>query len=199
VRLSARPGFVWALIALALAGLDSPVFAQSGSTSHSQRELFHLRDIVAPEESLQSWVGQWLNQPNMLGDWSGLRSALARFGIVPTVARVSDVQGNPIGGEQQALREFDNLYRGLIPGRANDVTGFAVIYGSFSGDLRRSERLDRRPARPPRSRTMSWCSNGRTASRSRAGSPCSPTCNTSSGPGAPAPSPTPPSWAFSSP
>ena len=109
MRLSVRPGFVFALIVLSLAALDSPVFAQSGSTPHSQRELFHLRDMVAPEESLQSWVGQWLNQPNMLGDWGGLRSALARFGIVPTVAWVSDVQGNPIGGIQQALREFDNL------------------------------------------------------------------------------------------
>jgi porin len=100
---------VWAFIALALAALDSPASAQSGGTSHSQRELFHLRDMVAPEESLQTWVGQWLNQPNMLGDWGGLRSALARFGVVPTIAWVSDVQGNPIGGKQQALREFDNL------------------------------------------------------------------------------------------
>jgi len=32
----------------------------------------------------------------------------------------------------------------LIPGRANDVAGFAVIYGSFSSDLRQSERLQRR-------------------------------------------------------
>jgi len=36
------------------------------------------------------------------------------------------------------------VYRGLIPGRANDVAGFAIIYGSFSSDLRQSERLDRR-------------------------------------------------------
>ena len=36
------------------------------------------------------------------------------------------------------------VYRGLIPGRANDVAGFAVSYGSFSSDLRESQRLDRR-------------------------------------------------------
>ena len=108
MRLSARP-VVWALIALPFVALDSPVFAQSESTSHSQRELFHLRDMVPSAESLQSWVGQWLDQPNMLGDWGGLRSALGRFGIVPAVAWVSDVQGNPIGGQHQALREFDNL------------------------------------------------------------------------------------------
>jgi len=92
-----------------LAALGSPVFAQSDDPPHSQRELFHLRDMVAPEESLQSWVGRWVDQTNMLGDWAGLRPLLGRFGIAPTVAWVSDVQGNPIGGKQQALREFDNL------------------------------------------------------------------------------------------
>jgi len=108
MRLSARP-VVSALIALALAALDSPVFAQTDLPSHSHRELFHLRDMVVPEDSLQTWVGQWLNQPNMLGEWGGVRPALARFGIVPTVAWVTDVQGNPIGGTRQAPREFDNL------------------------------------------------------------------------------------------
>ena len=36
------------------------------------------------------------------------------------------------------------VYRGPIPGRANDVAGFAVSYGSFSSDLRESQRSDRR-------------------------------------------------------
>lgn len=73
------------------------------------------------------------------------------------------------------------VYRGLIPGRANDVAGFAVIYGGFSSDLRQSERLQRRVGVAA---AMSWCSNGRTPSRWRAGSPCSPTYSTSSGRGA---------------
>ena len=101
----------WALVGLLLVPLGSPVFAQSSHPPHSQRELFHLRDMVVPAESLQSWGGRWLDQPNMLGDWVGLRPLLDRFGIAPTVAWVSDVQGNPIGGKQQALREFDNLSR----------------------------------------------------------------------------------------
>jgi len=98
-----------AVITLVFAALAAPAFGQGSAPSPGQHELFHLRDMTVPEESLQSWVGQWLNQPNMLGDWGGMRSALGRFGIVPTVAWVTDVQGNPIGGKQQAVREFDNL------------------------------------------------------------------------------------------
>jgi porin len=37
-------------------------------------------------------------------------------------------------------------YRGLIPGRADDVAGFAFIYGMFSDDLKQSQSVD--PAAP---------------------------------------------------
>jgi hypothetical protein len=47
--------------------------------------------MVLPEESLQTCVGRWLDQPNMLVDWAGLRPVLGRYGIAPTVAWVSDV------------------------------------------------------------------------------------------------------------
>src|SRR5262249_57543870 len=60
-----------------------------------------------------SWVDRWLDQPGMLGDWAGLRPALEGLGIVPSVIWVTDVQGNPVGGQRHGLREFDDLAIGL--------------------------------------------------------------------------------------
>ena len=86
----------------------------AGTTSRpvqpGKREQFHLRDVPSPADAAATWVGQWLDKPTLFGDWFGLRSALERLGIVPTITCVTDVQGNPIGGQQQALREFDTLY-----------------------------------------------------------------------------------------
>jgi porin len=45
----------------------------------------------------------------LLGDWLGLRTALARLGVAPTITWTTDVLGNPVGGQRQALREFDDL------------------------------------------------------------------------------------------
>ena len=36
------------------------------------------------------------------------------------------------------------VYRGLVPGRNSDVAGFTAMYGAFSADLRRAQRLLRR-------------------------------------------------------
>jgi porin len=44
----------------------------------------------------------------LLGDWLGYRSELARQGITPTLTWVSDMLGNPIGGQRQGFTEFDN-------------------------------------------------------------------------------------------
>ena len=99
-------GVLAIILAIAL-----PVAAQStdDSVTPGQRDIFHLRHappVVPPE----TWIGHWLDQPAMFGDWLGLRSALKRLGIVPTITWVSDVQGNPVGGQRQGLREFDTLY-----------------------------------------------------------------------------------------
>jgi porin len=99
-----------ALLAIILA-LALPVAAQNTDewVTPGRRDLFHLRHappVVPPE----SWVGEWLDKRTLFGDWLGIRSALKRVGIVPTVTWVTDVQGNPVGGQQQALRHFDTLY-----------------------------------------------------------------------------------------
>jgi len=78
-----------------------------------RRGLFHLYGTPAAGEPPLEWFDRWREQPYALGDWFGLRPALERVGIVPTVNFVSDVQGNPLGGERQALREFDDLFVGL--------------------------------------------------------------------------------------
>jgi porin len=98
-------------LSLALALAASPALGQSPgkTTSHARRPMFHLTEVPPSEEPFGTWVDQWLSQPNMFGDWSGLRTAMGRLGIVPTVSWVTNVLGNPIGGVDQALREFDNL------------------------------------------------------------------------------------------
>jgi porin len=37
------------------------------------------------------------------------------------------------------------VYRGLIPGRDNDVAAFGAVYGRFSNDLQRAQRMQGGP------------------------------------------------------
>ena len=99
-----------AVLALLLAvALPAAADDADQSVTPARRELFHLRDAL-PFTPPESWIDRWLDQRTMFGDWLGLRSALKRYGIVPTITWVTDVQGNPVGGQRQGLREFDTLY-----------------------------------------------------------------------------------------
>jgi porin len=101
---------VAALLAATLALAPSAAAQHAGdAVTPGRRDLFHLRH-APPAAPAESWVEQWLDQRTLFGDWLGLRSALRRLGIVPTITWVTDVQGNPIGGQRQGLREFDTLY-----------------------------------------------------------------------------------------
>jgi porin len=64
-----------------------------------------------PETRSPSALGSWLEGEYMTGTWGGLRTKLGDFGVVPSLFTVIDVQGNPLGGEHQALRSFQ--YTGL--------------------------------------------------------------------------------------
>lgn len=52
-----------------------------------------------------------LNLPreHLFGDWLGVRTTLENCGITPTVTFVSDLLGNPVGGQRQGFTECDNL------------------------------------------------------------------------------------------
>ena len=54
-------------------------------------------------------LGSWLDRPYLTGDWGGWRTKLFEMGIRPELSLVSDIQGNPVGGERQAIRSFSNL------------------------------------------------------------------------------------------
>jgi len=107
----------WAL-ALSLVSLGHCLAtpAEAGRTVHLAKPPLHqLRDSPPTAVGLPALWGDWFGLPEagMLGNWFGLRPALAKLGIVPTVAWLTDVQGNPVGGQRQAVREFDNLYAGV--------------------------------------------------------------------------------------
>jgi porin len=56
-------------------------------------------------------LASWLEGEFMTGTWGGLRTKLGDLGIVPSLFTVIDVQGNPVGGDRQKLRDFQ--YTGL--------------------------------------------------------------------------------------
>ena len=45
----------------------------------------------------------------LTGDWGGLRTRLLDLGIAPSLVFVTDVLGNPVGGQHRAVRESDDL------------------------------------------------------------------------------------------
>src|ERR1043166_5122225 len=50
-----------------------------------------------------------LPREHLLGDWYGMRSWLEDHGITPTLTCVTDVVGNPTGGQRQGFTGFSNL------------------------------------------------------------------------------------------
>jgi porin len=49
------------------------------------------------------------DRPFLTGDWGGLRTKLLDLGIAPILTFVTDVLGNPTGGQRRAVRESDEL------------------------------------------------------------------------------------------
>ena len=61
---------------------------------------------LAPPESTSV---SFLDQRHMAGDWGGFRTWLEDRGITSTATFVTDVLGNPTGGERHGVRETDNF------------------------------------------------------------------------------------------
>jgi len=45
----------------------------------------------------------------LTGDWGGFRTKLNNAGITPTLTYVTDIQGNPVGGDKKGFRYFHNI------------------------------------------------------------------------------------------
>ncbi len=81
--------------------------ASADHAQHPARRQFPLEQFSL--ETLEEEAESWLDRPYLTGDWGGLRTRLLRLGVAPTLTFVTDVLGNPVGGESKALRETDNL------------------------------------------------------------------------------------------
>ncbi len=69
---------------------------------------------VAPAAAGEgSWVQSWLDQPTMTGNWYGVRKALTQAGITPNIVYVTDLLGNPLGGERQGAAYTGGLEAGV--------------------------------------------------------------------------------------
>src|SRR2546428_12512591 len=99
-RSSTPDGAVLAALTLALLGAalcPAPAAAQTGEAP------------AAPSAATTAAEpAPWWGGATLLGDLGGLRPRLRDLGITPTLSWVSDVQGNPIGGERRGAREVEN-------------------------------------------------------------------------------------------
>jgi porin len=102
LRRSSTPGgAVLAVLTLALLRATlcpAPAAAQTGEAPAAPSAARAAEAEAAP----------WWGGATLLGDLGGLRPRLRDLGITPTLTWVSDLQGNPIGGERRGAREFEN-------------------------------------------------------------------------------------------
>jgi hypothetical protein len=64
---------------------------------------------MAPFSFFEDEIARLDQAAFLTGDWGGLRPKLLDRGITPSLAFVTDVQGNPVGGRHRAVRESDDL------------------------------------------------------------------------------------------
>jgi porin len=112
---SSRPNGEWRLL-LALALLGVLGAAPAGAGEHS-------------------WVEAWMAQPYATGSWFGLRDALWRYGVTPTITYVADFLGNPVGGRRQGAAYAAQLNADVSVdlGRMAGLTGLTLgISGNWA-------------------------------------------------------------------
>ena len=61
------------------------------------------------EEELEELEPSWFRQKHTTDKWMGQRSTLASWGILPTLTYVSNVLGNPVGGQHKKVAYDDNI------------------------------------------------------------------------------------------
>jgi porin len=105
-RLACALATAW-LAAMWLTG--SPGAAEERPAGDIGRIQAQIETAPVAAEDPPSWTDDLMTRPYLLGDWGGWRTKLREFGITVSLTFVSDVQGNPVGGERHGFREFDNL------------------------------------------------------------------------------------------
>src|SRR5262245_4334242 len=91
-----------ALLWVAMLFLVILPLAASGQTPGHPGQMFSVEEIEREAES-------WFSQPYLTGTWGGLRTKLSALGIDTSLVFVTDVQGNPVGGQTHGFRESNNL------------------------------------------------------------------------------------------
>lgn len=83
----------------------------SGSNVHRHHALRQFWRQLEQElnDEIDEFEPAWFHHKHMSGDWAGQRSALATWGIVPTLTYVSHLLGNPSGGRSRKIAYTDNL------------------------------------------------------------------------------------------
>jgi porin len=87
----------------------SPAAAGERLPDNDARDLGHLELAQVAAEVRAPRIDDWMTRPYLLGDWGGVRTKLRDLGVTLSLTFVSDVQGNPVGGEHHGFREFDDL------------------------------------------------------------------------------------------
>lgn len=62
-----------------------------------------------PDIFIKNEEKELLKRKFLTGDWGGFRTKLNKAGIMPTLTYVTDIQGNPVGGDKQGFKYFHNL------------------------------------------------------------------------------------------
>jgi porin len=90
---------------LALIAILSPPPSARAQESEPRQGTAQRQIYIPGLEEFEAMLGR----DHLTGDWGGLRPKLRALGIVPSLTFVTDVQGNPLGGRHQGLRETNDL------------------------------------------------------------------------------------------
>jgi porin len=135
---------VLSLLSLTTGVLPAKAADYSGPDVHRHRALRQFWRQL--EEELEDQVDElepeWFHHKHMTGDLAGQRSTFAAWGITPTLTYVSNILGNPVGGQHQKVAYDDNI--GLdIDVDLEKLAGLKDLTFHVSGSFRSGRSLSK--------------------------------------------------------
>src|SRR5262245_18507741 len=92
------------------------------------------------EEDIEDLEPSWFRQKHLTGKWAGQRDLLASWGITPSLTYVSNILGNPVGGQRKKAAYTGNI--GLdIQVDFEKLAGFTGLTFHVSGSWRSGNNL----------------------------------------------------------
>lgn len=81
----------------------------------------------------KSWLGSWLGQETLTGNWGGVRSKLADSGFTPSANYTTDLVGNPAGGNRQGFNYagFLQVSAGMDLAKLASLRGWALTISQY--------------------------------------------------------------------